>query len=55
MTRLLRYAGPDCPWGPAAGGFVFVAMFAIGVAFLAPPIGWVCMKLIGPWWTFWLG
>jgi hypothetical protein len=48
---------PDgsCPWGPAAGGVIFMLLLAAVTLFIIPPILWLMKVAVAPWWAFWLG
>ena len=54
MKSLVRWIGPECPWGPTAGGIFAVTCLILGVAVLAPPMVALSRAIFGWWWSVWL-
>jgi hypothetical protein len=52
--QVLRYLGPQSPWGPERGTVAFCATLLLIAVVMGPPMGFVCGYIFGWWWRLWL-
>jgi len=48
-----RMVGPNSPVGAMGGGALAVLSFALMLAVVLPPLMWLGVYTLGPWWHYW--